>query len=149
MAPFHSLYTHDFVRIAACVPCIQVAGVPANLAETIRLAREGDALAAALMVFPELGLSAYAIDDLLLQDALLDAVEHAIGDLVEASRNLFPVLVVGAPLRADGGLYNTAVVIHRGALIGVVPKTYLPNYREFYEQRHFTSGAGVRRPRPA
>jgi NAD+ synthase (glutamine-hydrolysing) len=143
-SPFHSLYSHDFVRIAACVPRIQVAGVAANLAETIQVARQGDALSTALIVFPELGLSAYAIDDLLLQDALLDAVEHAIDQLVEASRELFPVLVVGAPLRADGGLYNTAVVIHRGALIGVVPKTYLPNYREFYEQRHFTSGAGVR-----
>ena len=97
------------------------------------------------MIFPELGLSAYAIDDLLLQDALLDAVERAIDQLVEASRGLFPVLVVGAPLRFEGGLYNTAVVIHRGAILGVVPKTYLPNYREFYEQRHFVSGAGIRR----
>src|SRR5262245_9155443 len=141
---FHSLYAHDFVRIAACVPRMQVAGVAANLAETLRLAGEGDAARAALMIFPELGLSAYAIDDLLLQDSLLDAVEQAIGEIVEASRRLYPVLVVGAPLRAAARLYNTAVVIHGGMLLGVVPKTYLPNYREFYERRHFTSGAGVR-----
>jgi NAD+ synthase (glutamine-hydrolysing) len=140
---FYSLYTHDFVRIASCVPRIHVAGVKENLAETIRLAREADAEKAALVLFPELGLSAYAIDDLLLQDALLDAVEDAIAQLSEASRSLYPVLVVGAPLRFEGLLFNTAVVIHRGAVLGVVPKTYLPNYREFYEKRHFTSGAGV------
>src|SRR6476659_4497316 len=96
---FYSLYTHDFARIASCVPRMRVADVPANLAEILRLAREGDALHAALIIFPELGLSAYAIDDLLFQDALLGAVERAIDQLVEASRGLFPVLVVGAPLR--------------------------------------------------
>jgi len=142
---FHSLYSHDFLRIASCVPRTKVADVPANLAETLNLARQGDAAKAALMVFPELGLSAYAIDDLLFQDALLDAVERAIGQLVDASRDLFPVLVVGAPVRHSGKLFNAAVVIHRGSLLGVVPKTYLPNYREFYEKRHFTSGAGFRR----
>ncbi len=142
---FYSLYTHDFLRIGSCVPRIEVADVSANLAETIRLASEGDVLKAGLMIFPELGLSAYAIEDLLFQDALLDAVERAIAQLSDASRQFYPVLVVGAPLRADGGLFNTAVVIHRGAILGVVPKTYLPNYREFYERRHFTSGAGMRR----
>ncbi len=123
---------------------MQVADVTANLAETIRMAREGDAPKAALMIFPELGLSAYAIDDLLFQDALLDEVERAIDRLAEASRQLYPVLVVGAPLRNQGSLFNSAVVIHRGAVLGAVPKTYLPNYREFYERRHFTSGAGIR-----
>jgi len=140
---FHSLYSHDFVRIAACVPHIEVGDPVANAAETIALARQGDAAHAGLMVFPELGLSAYAIDDLLMQEALLDAVERAIGEIREASRTLFPVLVVGAPVRSGGRLYNAAVVIHRGAVLGVVPKTYLPNYREFYERRHFTSGAGI------
>ncbi len=96
------------------------------------------------MVFPELGLSAYAIDDLLYQDALLDAVEARIVELVEATRQFYPVLIVGAPLRGRGQLFNTAVVIYRGTILGVVPKTYLPNYREFYERRHFASGAGVR-----
>jgi acetamidase/formamidase len=93
---FHSLYTHDFIRIASWVPRTQVADVSANLSETMRLAREGDALKAAVMIFPELGLSAYAIDDLLFQDALLDGVERGIGQLVEASLELYPVLVVGA-----------------------------------------------------
>ncbi len=146
-AQFHSLYAHEFVRIASCVPRTRVADVPANVAETVRLAGEGDALKAALRVFPELGLSSYAIDDLLFQDALLDAVERGIGAVLAASRRLYPVLIVGAPLRSQGALFNTAVVIHRGAVLGVVPKTYLPNYREFYERRHFTSGVGIRRRR--
>ncbi len=143
MSDFFSLYSHDFVRIACCVPRTQVANAPYNLAETLRLAREGDKANVALMIFPELGLSSYAIDDLLQQDSLLDDVERSIAQLVEASRELNPVLIVGAPLRVMGRLYNTAVVIHRGTIVGVVPKTYLPNYREFYEKRHFVSGANV------
>ncbi len=140
---FFSLYSHDFVRVACCVPRTRVADAAFNLAETLRLAAEGDRAGTAIMVFPELGLSSYAIEDLLLQDALLDQVEESIAAVVAASRTLFPVLVVGAPLRVAGRLYNTAVVIHRGAILGVVPKTFLPNYREFYEKRHFVSGANV------
>lgn len=143
-SPFHSLYSHDFVRLAAAVPRVAVADPVFNGAETLRLVRQAHDDYAALVAFPELGISAYAIDDLLQQDALLDAVETAIGELVEASRELHPLIVVGAPLRREGRLYNTAVVIHDGQVLGVVPKTYLPNYREFYERRHFTSGAGVR-----
>ena len=71
------------------------------------------------------------------------AVESAIAELVDVSRGLHPVLIAGAPLRNAGGLFNTAVVIRQGSVLGVVPKTYLPNYREFYEKRHFTSGAGI------
>ena len=141
---FTSLYAHDFVRIAACVPRATVTDPEFAVEETLRIAREGHAAKAAVLLFPELGLSSYAIDDLLFQDALLDEVEAAIRTLVAASRDLFPVLLVGAPLRSEGRLYNTAVVIHGGSVLGVVPKTYLPNYREFYERRHFTSGAGVR-----
>jgi NAD+ synthase (glutamine-hydrolysing) len=144
-ARFYSLYCHDFIRIASGVPRTRVADVTANLSETIRLARQGDALKAAIMIFPELGLSAYSIDDLLFQDALLDAVEEAIRELTEISRGLYPVLIVGAPIRREGQLFNAAVAIHRGSILGVVPKSYLPNYREFYERRHFASGAGVRR----
>ena len=140
---FCSLYTHDFIRVASCVPRTRVASVFENLAETHHLAQQADKLRSAIALFPELGLSAYAIDDLLFQDALLDAVEGAIDQLIEASRQLFPVLVVGAPLRHQNGLYNCAAVIHGGSLLGVVPKIYLPNYREFYERRHFRPGIGV------
>ena len=141
---FHSLYSHDFLRVAAATPRVAVADPAFNLAETLKLVREADAKRAGLIAFPELGISAYAIDDLLLQDALLEAVNKALGELAEASRELYPVIVVGAPLRLDGRLYNTAVALHRGEILGVVPKIHLPNYREFYERRHFTSGAGVR-----
>ena len=143
VSDFFSLYSHEFARIACCVPRTRVADVPYNLAETLRLAREGDKAGTVLMIFPELGLSSYAIDDLLQQDSLLDDVERSIARLVEASRRLNPVLIVGAPLRMHGRLYNTAVVVHRGKIVGVVPKTYLPNYREFYEKRHFVTGANV------
>ncbi|MEW6255102.1 MAG: NAD(+) synthase [Pseudomonadota bacterium] len=140
---FFSLYSHDFIRIASCVPRARVADPAFAAEETLRLAQEGHAAGTAILLFPELGLSSYAIDDLLFQDALLDSVQAALRQIVEAARALDPILVVGAPLRAGGRLYNCGLVIHRGAILGVVPKTYLPNYREFYEQRHFTTGAGT------
>jgi len=143
LSNFFSLYSHDLVRVACCVPRTRVADAGYNLAETLKLAAQGDKAHAAIMVFPELGLSSYAIDDLLLQDALLDQIETSVVKIVAASKDLFPVLIVGAPLRQAGRLYNTAIVIHRGKVLGVVPKTYLPNYREFYEKRHFVSGANL------
>ena len=91
-------------------------------------------------MFPELCLSGYAIDDLVMQDALLDGVASAIERIVAASVDLFPVLVVGAPLHHRNRLYNCAVVIHRGEVLGVVPKAYLPTYREFYERRWYAPG---------
>jgi NAD+ synthase (glutamine-hydrolysing) len=141
---FFSPYRHEFLRLAACVPRIEVGDPAFNVAQTLDLARQGDAQKIALMIFPELGMSAYAIDDLLFQDALLDRVEAAVADITAASRDLFSVLVIGAPLRRRGQLFNCAVVIYRGTILGVVPKIYLPNYREFYEVRQCTSGAGIR-----
>jgi NAD+ synthase (glutamine-hydrolysing) len=140
---FHSFHTHGFVRVAGCTPRIHVGDPGANAEETLALMREGEARHVDLMVFPELGLSAYAIDDLHLQDALLDAVEQSLAGLVEASKALKPVFIVGAPLRRNGRLYNCAVVFGRGAIHGVVPKSFLPNYREYYENRWFAPGAGV------
>ena len=141
---FHSLYAHGFVRLAAATPKATVGDPAANAAAILQLAREADTQKAAIVVFPELSVSAYAIDDLLHQEALLDAVEAEIAGLVAASKDMFPVVIVGAPLRHKARLYNTAVVIHRGAVLGVVPKSFLPNYREFYEKRHFAPGAAVR-----
>jgi NAD+ synthase (glutamine-hydrolysing) len=141
--PFFSHHRQGFVRVAAATPRVKPGDPAFNVAETIALAREGDAQGCDLIVFPELGLSAYAIDDLLLQDALLDAVEAAIGELVAASQDIRPVLLVGAPVRRNGRLYNGAVVVHRGEILGVSAKTYLPNYREYYEKRWFASGAGL------
>ncbi|HJS88490.1 MAG TPA: NAD(+) synthase [Steroidobacteraceae bacterium] len=105
------------------------------------LARRAVRRNAALVLFPELGLSAYSNEDLAQQDALLDAVELATADLLEASRSLRAILVVGAPLRSEGRLFNCALVICQGRLLGVAPKTYLPNYREFYEKRQYASAA--------
>ena len=141
---FFSPYRHELLRVAACVPHIGVGDPAFNVTQTLELVRKGDAEKIALMIFPELGISAYAIDDLLFQSALLDRVETALADIVAASRDLFPVVVVGAPLRRRGQLFNCAVAIFRGEILGVVPKTYLPNYREFYEVRQCTSGAGIR-----
>src|SRR5215468_4197200 len=143
MTSFFSPYSHDFLRVGACVPHVAVADPRQNADNVLGLLAEGDRSRIALMVFPELGLSAYAIDDLLFQDAMLDEVERQIDRLMAASRGLFPVFILGAPLRHRGRLYNCGVVIHLGQLLGVVPKVYLPNYREFYERRQLTSGEDV------
>jgi NAD+ synthase (glutamine-hydrolysing) len=141
--PFFSAHTHDFLRVAVAAPRVAVADPRANVTQTIEMLRRADREGASLVLFPELGLSAYAIDDLLQQDALLAAVDAALVDLIAASRALHPVIVVGAPLRHRGRLYNCAVFLHRGRVLAVTPKTYLPNYREFYERRHFASGAFI------
>ena len=144
MSAFFSPYRHEFVRVGVCVPQVAVAEPAKNGDQVLDLLTKGDKDGVALMVFPELGLSAYAIDDLLFQDAVFDAVVGQIARLITASKKLNPVFVVGAPLRWRGSLYNCGVAIHRGRLLGIVPKVFLPNYREFYERRHFTSGEGMR-----
>ena len=140
---FLSLHRQGFVRVAACTPRTEVGDPGSNAAETLALIREGEARQVDLMLFPELGLSAYAIDDLHLQDALLDGVEEALAGMLEASSALRPVCIVGAPVRRNQRLYNCGVVFARGRILGVVPKSFLPNYREYYENRWFAPGAGV------
>ncbi len=137
---FNSAYDHGFARIAACTVPVAVADPATNVTTVLAEARACDADGVAVALFPELCLSGYAIDDLLLQDPLLDAVERAVADLVEASGDLRTVLVVGAPLRHRHRVYNCAVIIQGGAVLGVAPKSYLPTYREFYERRHFGAG---------
>ncbi|MGZ5106321.1 MAG: NAD(+) synthase, partial [Usitatibacter sp.] len=142
---YFNLYRHDFIRAAVCVPEVRVADPAFNAQHTIELLRraaEGDAM---LAVFPELGLTAYSCEDLFQQRALLDAAEDALGQVLEATRIVATVAVVGMPLRVDGLLYNCAVVAHAGEILGVCPKSYLPNYREFYERRHFTPGEAALR----
>lgn len=136
---FFSIYRHGFVRIAACTPKLWLADPQANLNETLRVARLCDTNGVGLVLFPELGLSAYSADDLFFQDALLDEIQACIRTLLVFTENIFPVLVIGVPLRAEGKLFNCALVVHRGRLLGVVPKTYIPNYREFYEKRQFSA----------
>ena len=141
--PFESVYRHGFARVAACTIPVAVADPPRNAAAVIAAARAAHDEGAAVAVFPELCLTGYAIDDLVMQDVVLDAARAAIDEVVAASRSLRTLLVVGAPLQLGARLYNCAVVIHRGAVLGVAPKTYLPTYREFYEARWYASGAGA------
>ena len=137
--PFNSLYSHGFVRVCVGVPTVRVADPAYNTERTLELARRASECGAAVALFPELGISAYTNDDLFQQDALLEAVKVALESVIAASRTLVPVLLVGAPLRFENRLFNCAVVIYHGQILGIVPKSYLPNYREFYEKRQFAS----------
>ena len=140
---FRSLYRHGFARVAACTTVTALADPARNGRTVLDVAADLHQQAVAVAVFPELGLSGYSISDLLQQTALLDAVEDAIEAIIAGSATLMPLLLVGAPIRHQGALYNCALVIQRGRLLGVVPKIHLPNYREFYEPRHFVSGDGT------
>lgn len=137
---FESIYAHDFLRVAVCVPEVRVADPEFNVAKILELAGRASRSGAAVTLFPELCISAYSNEDLFQQDALLEASVEAVREVVRRSEDFFSVLLVGAPLRFDGKLFNCAVVIYRGEVLGLVPKSYLPNYREFYEKRQFTSG---------
>jgi NAD+ synthase (glutamine-hydrolysing) len=138
---FGSIYSHGFARVAVAMPAVDVASPEFNANQTLELARQAAVDHSVLVVFPELGLSAYSNEDLFLQDALLDAVEKGLARVLDRSRQLPLILVVGAPLRSESRLFNCAIVVYRGSVLGVIPKTYLPNYREFYEKRQFTSGS--------
>ncbi|HJV62796.1 MAG TPA: NAD(+) synthase [Albitalea sp.] len=134
---FFNLYSHGFARVAVAVPANRVADPAFNAEQTCRMMAEAARAGAVLVVFPELGLSAYTCDDLFHQQALLDACEAALARVVQASVDLPLAAVVGLPLRVEQRLYNCAAVVQRGRLLGIVPKTYLPNYGEFYEARQF------------
>jgi NAD+ synthase (glutamine-hydrolysing) len=135
---FFNLYRHNFVRVAIGIPEVRVADPAFNAERTIALIRQAAGRKALLVVFPELGLSAYSCEDLFHQQALLDAGRESLSKILEASRDLSVIAIVGVPLAIDHLLFNCAAVAHRGRLLGLVPKTYLPNYREFYELRQFT-----------
>ncbi|HEV2392458.1 MAG TPA: NAD(+) synthase [Verrucomicrobiae bacterium] len=137
---FYSIYSHGFIRAAVCIPSLRVADPAFNAQRTLELAKLADKANVAVALFPELGISAYSNEDLFHQDALLEATRDALAWLIKESKTLSPVLLVGAPLQFEAKLFNCAVVIYRGGVLGIAPKTYLPNYREFYEKRQFTSG---------
>ncbi len=139
--PFFSPKTHGFVRVAAATPVSHVGDPVANAQAHLALIRQAADQGVDLMVFPELSLSAYAIDDLHMQAALLDEVERQVAVLAQATGGATAehelIAVVGAPLRQGDALFNCAVVMGGGEVLAVVPKTYLPNYREYYEKRWF------------
>ncbi|WP_333904622.1 NAD(+) synthase [Achromobacter insolitus] len=138
--PFFNLYSHGFARVAVGVPECKVADPAFNAAQTIALAQQAAQGGAVLAAFPELGLSAYTCDDLFHQKALLDECEAALAQVVAATAEMDIAVVVGAPLRVAHQLFNCAVVAAGGRVLGVVPKSYLPNYGEFYEARQFSAG---------
>ncbi len=134
---FDNLYAHGFARLAVASPRNQVADPLFNADESIRMMAGAEAAGATLLLLTELGLSAYTCDDLFHQQALLQGCKTALGRVVDASLKHRVTVVVGLPLQVDHRLYNCAAVVHDGRILGVVPKTYLPNYSEFYEARQF------------
>jgi NAD+ synthase (glutamine-hydrolysing) len=141
---FFNLYRHGFARVAVATPVVRVADPAYNLEATLELMREAAREKAVLAVFPELGLSAYSCEDLFHQRALVDCAEDALSELLRRTKTLPLAALVGLPVAVDGRLYNCAALACQGRLAGVVPKTYLPNYREFYEARQFTPGGSAR-----
>lgn len=132
--------TDGFIRAAAATPDIRVADVQYNKENICRCIEEGVRRRAGIMVFPELCLTAYTCGDLFLQKALLDQAREALREIVDFTRNKNILVFVGLPWEVSGQLYNTAAAICDGRLLGVVPKTHIPNYSEFYEARHFHPG---------
>ena len=137
---FFDLHTHGFVRVATSTPQVRTADVAYNARGILDEAKRAAARHVDVLLYPELCLSSYALDDLHLQNALLDAVDAEIAAITKASRDIPTVLVIGAPLRRNGRIYNCALAICRGTVLGVVPKSFLPNYREYYEKRWFAHG---------
>jgi len=137
---FFNLYAHGFVRVAVATPAVRLADPAHNAEATAALMRAAARRRALVCVFPELGLSAYSCEDLFHQQALVAAAEQALAALLARTRDLPLAAFVGLPVAVDGALYNCAALLARGELLGVVPKTYLPNYREFYELRQFAPG---------
>ena len=144
-AEFFNLYNHGFVRVATGVPDVRVADPQFNVVATIALMRQAAEQKACLALFPELGLTAYSCDDLFHQQALLDGAMDALQQVLTASKALDLITVAGLPLQVDHLLFNCAAVVYRGRILGVVPKTFLPNYREFYELRQFAPASAAHR----
>lgn len=143
MAAFNNLYRHRFVRAAAFAPQVRLTEPQANAAVILDLARQAHDRKAATALFPELSLTGYSIDDLHAQSSLIAATAKAVRTVVEGSAGLRPVIVFGAALVSRGQLFNCALLAHNGKLLGAVPKSYLPNYREFYEKRWFSDATGA------
>ena len=130
---------YGFINVAAAVPAVRVADVDYNVQQIESLMAQAEGRGAEILVTPELCVTGYSCQDLFREQLLLDKTEEGIMQLLEFTRKLDTILVVGAPVLVNGLLYNCAVVIQRGQILGVVPKTYLPNYGEFYEKRWFAS----------
>ena len=133
-----------FYRIAGCVPLTRVADPVFNTEQILVLAGKAAADGASVLLFPELAVSSYSCGDLFHHETLLRGVEEGIRRICRETASLNVILAVGAPIRYRDRLFNAAVILHQGKILGIVPKTHLPNYREFYEKRYFSSGCGIR-----
>lgn len=138
---------YGFVKVAAAVPQVAVADCARNAERIVALAQQAARRGVELVAYPELAVTGYTCADLFLQPALLDAADEALGEIMRQTRKLPLALIVGLPLRHEDRLYNCAAVVAQGRLLGVVPKSYIPNYAEFYEARWFASGAGIEEER--
>ncbi|MDR1004918.1 MAG: NAD(+) synthase, partial [Prevotellaceae bacterium] len=134
---------YGFVKVAAAVPRVKIADCDYNAESILQLMTEADAKGVEIMVFPELCITGYTCGDLFAQEVLLGDAEQALGKIVECSSSLHVIAIVGMPLALNGHLLNAAVVVQRGVIAGIVPKTYLPNSKEYYEKRWFVSALEV------
>ena len=129
-----------FVKVAAVTPKIKVADPVYNTGQIEKLIKETASNGAKVIVFPELSISGYTCNDLFLQKILIKRCKESLKEIVDFSKDYDALIFVGLPYERNGKLYNTAAAVHRGELLGIIPKKYLPNYSEFYETRYFTSG---------
>ena len=134
---------YGFLRVASAIPAVKVAGCDSNAENIISMVKEAQGKDVDILCFPELCITGYTCQDLFLQTPLLNAAEKAIGKLCKETKDYDVTFIIGAPIRVKGCLYNCAIVINHGDILGIVPKKYLPNYKEFYEKRWFTDGENL------
>ncbi|MDE6491391.1 MAG: NAD(+) synthase, partial [Muribaculaceae bacterium] len=134
---------NGYFRVAAAVPSVNVADCKANARSIIELARESATQGALLTVFPEMAVTGYTCADLFHNSTLLSGASAALCEIAEASLEIDTTIIVGAPISIDATLYNCGIVINNGKILAAIPKTYVPNYNEFYEKRWWVSGAGT------
>lgn len=130
---------YGFVRVASCVPELRVADVTFNVDEIIRNIKEADTKEVAVIVFPELSITGYTCSDLFFQEELLTSSKEGVRRILEETKDLGIISIIGAPVSIRNQLFNCGMVISKGHILGIVPKTYIPNYNEFYEKRWFAT----------
>ncbi len=133
-------YNFGFIRVAAATPPLRVGDIDHNLEKILAFARQADNEHTSIIVFPEMSVTAYTMGDLYFDRTLLDKARDGLEKIRTRSRNISAVVIVGLPLEVGGKLFNTAAIVFKGKIYGIVPKTYIPGYKEFYEERHFASG---------
>lgn len=134
---------YGFITVAAAVPSVKVADTEYNVKQIEDFVAQAEGKGVEIIVFPELSITGYSCQDLFLQQLLIEQSEVAVMQLLDFTRKLDIICIVGAPVNISGSLYNCAIVIQHGVIVGMVPKTYLPNYGEFYEKRWFSSSKNL------